>query len=183
MDPIERIDRATAVASEKVKGVAPGELSKATPCAEFDLRGLLNHVIGGLGMLTVAAEGGKATIPEGDQFGKEPGEDYERRRAVLLRALRGDGVLERNWEMPFGSMPGVVMANIAFMEHLTHAWDVAKSTGQDTTLPEDLVAECLEVVTPMDAMLRIPGVCGPAVPVPDDASKQDKLIAFMGRQP
>jgi uncharacterized protein (TIGR03086 family) len=183
VDPIERIERATAVANEKVSGVKPGDLSKSTPCAEFDVRALLNHMIGGLGMLTVAADGGKATPPEGDQFGPQPGEDYQRRRSELLRAIRGDGVLERNWEMPFGALPGGMMASIAFMEHLTHAWDVAKATGQDTALPPDLVAECMEVVTPMDAMLRMPGVCGPAASVPDDASAQEKFVAFMGRQP
>jgi uncharacterized protein (TIGR03086 family) len=80
-------------------------------------------------------------------------------------------------------MPGAMMAQIAFMEHLTHAWDIAKATGQDTTLPPALVSECLEIVTTMDAMLRMPGVCGPAVSVPDDAPAQDKLVAFLGRHP
>ena len=50
-------------------------------------------------------------------------------------------------------------------------------------IPPDLVKECAETVEPMDAMLRMPGVCGPAVAVADDASAQDKLVAFMGRQP
>jgi len=183
MDPIERIDRATAFAAEKVKGVAADQLSNPTPCSEFDVRSLLNHVIGGLAMLTTAARGEKGAMPEGDQFGSEPRVDYERRRAELMAALAGDGVLDRNWEMPFATMPGAVMASIAFMEHLTHAWDVAKATGQDTALPSDLVAECMQVVAPMDAMLRTPGVCGPAIKVADDASEQDRLIAFMGRQP
>lgn len=183
MDQIERIERATAFAAEKVKGVTDGDLAKPTPCSEFDVRALLNHVTGGLEMLKVAAEGGKADMPEGDQFGSDPGGVYEQRRAALVAALKGEGVLQRNWEMPFGSLPGSMMADIAFMEHLTHAWDLAKATGQDTTLPEDLVAQCADTVAPMDAMLRMQGVCGPAVPVGDDASAQDKLIAFLGRQP
>jgi uncharacterized protein (TIGR03086 family) len=183
MDSIERIDRATAFASQKVKKVTPDDLPRPTPCSEFDVRALLNHMIGGLGMLTTAASGEKAAIPQGDQFGTDPGSAYEQGRDALMAAIRGDGVLDRKWEMPFGSMPGAMMAGIAFMEHLTHAWDIAKATDQDTTLPADLVAECVDVVTPMDAMLRMPGVCGPAVHVPDDASPQDKLIAFLGRNP
>jgi uncharacterized protein (TIGR03086 family) len=97
--------------------------------------------------------------------------------------LRDPGVLDRAWEMPFGTLPGQMMAGIAFMEHLTHAWDVAKATGQSTDLPVDLVAECMAVVTPIGPMLRPPGVCGPAVSIPNGASEQDKLIAFMGRHP
>src|SRR5579863_385130 len=183
MDPVKRIERATAFASEKVNQVKPGDMTKPTPCAEFDVQALLNHMLGGLTMLTAAAGGGTATMPEGDQFGSDPGATYDERRDALLEAVQSPGVLERNWEMPFGSMAGGMMAGIAFMEHLTHGWDVAKATGQDTTLPADLVTECTELVTPMDAMLRMPGVCGPRVEVPESASAQDKLIAFMGRTP
>jgi uncharacterized protein (TIGR03086 family) len=183
MDPVERIDRATAVASEKVKGVKADDMSKPTPCSEFDVRALLNHMLGGLSMLTTAAAGEKAAMPKGDQVGSDPAGTYDERRSALLAVVRGPGVLDRAWELPYGPMDGQMMAGIAFMEHLTHAWDVAKATGQDTTLPADLVAECVQVVTPMDAMLRGPGVCGPALTVPDTASAQDKFIAFMGRNP
>jgi uncharacterized protein (TIGR03086 family) len=118
-------------------------------------------------------------VNRNNTFGSDAGAVYDERRAALLITLRGDGVLDRNWEMPFGSMPGSMMAEIAFMEHLTHAWDLAKATGQEATIPADVVKECADTVAPMDAMLRMPGVCGPAVTVGDDASVLDKLIAFM----
>jgi uncharacterized protein (TIGR03086 family) len=183
VDPIERIEQATAVASKKISLVTPADMSKPTPCSEFDVRALLNHVLGGLAMLTKAANGGKASMPEGDQLGSDPGATYDERRVALLAAVRGPGVLDRNWEMPFGSMAGGMMAGIAFMEHLTHAWDIAKATDQDTTLPPELVSECMDLVAAMDAMLRTPGVCGPPVSVSESASPQDKFIAFMGRNP
>jgi uncharacterized protein (TIGR03086 family) len=183
VDPIERIELATAFACTKVDGVTTTDLAKATPCSEFDVRGLLNHMIGGLGMLTTAASGGKAAIPDGDQFDSDPGASYRERREGLLAALRSPGALEHEWEMPFGAMAAQMMAGIAFMEHLTHGWDVAKATGQATDMPTELVTECMELVTPMDAMLRTPGVCGPAVVVPEDAPLQDRLVAFMGRTP
>ena len=183
MDTIERIELATAFADTKVGGVTAADLGRATPCSEFDVRGLLNHMIGGLGMLTTAASGGKAVIPEGDQFGSDPGASYGERRQELLAALRSPGVLEGEWEMPFGTMAAQMMTGIAFMEHLMHGWDVAKATGQDVTIPAELATECMALVTPMDAMLRTPGVCGPAVPVADDAPLQDKLVAFLGRTP
>jgi uncharacterized protein (TIGR03086 family) len=183
VDPIERIERATAFASGKVDGVTTADLAKATPCAEFDVRALLNHMIGGLGMLTTAASGGKAAIPEGDQFASDPGASYRERREALLGALRSPGALEHEWEMPFGNVAGQMMASIAFMEHLTHGWDVAKATGQDVAMPTELVAQCMELVTPMDAMLRTPGVCGPAVAIDESAPLEDRFVAFMGRTP
>ena len=183
MDPIERIESATTFASGKVKEVTPADLAKPTPCSEFDVRALLNHMLGGLSMLTAAAGGEKPAMPEGDQFGSDPAPVYDESRRALITAVRGKGVLDRQWQMPFGAMSGAMMAQIAFMEHLAHGWDLAKATGQDTTLPADLVMECMEVVTPMDAMLRMPGVCGPVVSVPESAPPQDKLVAFLGRRP
>ncbi len=183
MDPIERIEKATEVAGKVVGGVKSEQLSDPTPCTELDVRGLLNHIIGGLEMLRDAASGGSPAMPSGDQFGADPGKEYDARRTKLLEVIREPGALDKGWKMPFGELPGQMMASIAFMEHLTHAWDLAKATGQDTNIPEDLVKECLSVVEPMDQMLRMPGVCGPKVEVPDDASSIDKLMAFMGRQP
>jgi uncharacterized protein (TIGR03086 family) len=183
VDPIERIDRATAFAAEKVAQVQPSDLSKPTPCSEYDLRTLLNHVIGNLTILTTAAQGEKAQRPEGDQFGSDPGAEYGTRREALLSALRTPGVLDGDWQMPFGTLPASTMASIAFVEHLTHGWDVARSTGRDGTLPADLVPEGMDAAVGMGDMLRMPGVCGPAVAVPDGASAQDRFIAFMGRTP
>ena len=183
MDPIERIDRATAYAGGNVGRVRPDDLGKPTPCTEFDLRTLLNHMIGNIGMAASAATGEKAALPQGDQFGSDAGAAYEERRQELVGAVRSAGALERDWELPFGTLAGSMLATILFMEHLTHGWDVAKATGQGTTMPGDLVAECMELAMPMDEMLRMPGVCGPAVGVPESASPQDKFIAFMGRTP
>jgi uncharacterized protein (TIGR03086 family) len=183
VDRKERITRATAFAQEKVEQVQPADLSNATPCAEFDLRELLNHMIGNLGLLATAARGDKAERPEGDQFETDPGSAYAERRDVLLSAMGAADVFDRDWELPFGTLAGSLMANVAFVEHLTHGWDVAKASAQDTTLPVDLVDESMEAATAMGDMLRMPGVCGPPVDVPAGASAQDKFIAFMGRIP
>jgi uncharacterized protein (TIGR03086 family) len=179
----ERIERATAFAQEKVERVQPDDLSNATPCTEFDVRALLNHLIGNLGLLATVAKGEKAERPQGDQFEADPAAAYSRRREELLSAIGVPGVFDRDWVMPFGTLAGTLMANIAFMEHLTHGWDVAKATAQDTTIPAELVVECTEAATAIGDMLRMPGVCGPPVDVPDSASVEDKFIAFMGRTP
>jgi len=183
MDALERIEAATAVCGEAVNGVKTDQLTNATPCTEFNVKELLRHIIGGLQMLQTAASGGKAEMPPEDLVGNNPAAQYEEGRTKLIATLREPGVFDKTWSMPFGDMPGKMMAGIAFMEHLTHAWDVKKATGQDPNLPEDLVNECLGFITPMDAMLRMPGVCGPALEVPDSASPTEKLVAFMGRQP
>lgn len=119
------------------------------------------------------AKGEKAERSEGDQFESDPGAVYARRRTELLGALSAPGMLDHDWVMPFGTLPGPTMGGIAFIEHLTHGWDVAKATGQDVTIPPDLVDEGMKVVTPMGDFLRMPGVFGPARDVPERASAQD----------
>jgi uncharacterized protein (TIGR03086 family) len=183
MDSVESIERATAFAEEKVRGVQAQDMGKPTPCADFDVKALLNHLIGNLGMLVIAARGEKSERPEGDQFETDPGAVYGERRQELLVAIAPAGVFDREWHLPFADMPGALMASIAFMEHLTHGWDVAQATGQDTTIPADLVEPCMHAAMAVGDTLRMPGVCGPAVAVPDEASAQDRLIAFMGRTP
>lgn len=183
MDAIERIEQATEQCQLAVDGISGDQMGNATPCSEFTVRDLLNHVLWGLEMLTTAATTGTAVTPEGDIVSDDPAAQYAEGRAKLLAALGEPDVLEKTWGMPFGQMPGKMMAGIAFMEHLTHAWDLRKATGQPTELPDAIVNECIELVTPMDGMLRMPGVCGPAVEVGEDATPTEKLVAFMGRQP
>jgi uncharacterized protein (TIGR03086 family) len=183
MDPIERIERATQHASKVVHGVSADKLGEATPCSEFDVRALLNHMLGGLEMLRDAAAGGSPAMPEGDQFGADPGKEYDERAAKLIDVIKQPGTLDKNWKMPFGELPGQMMAGVCFVEHVTHGWDLAKATGQDTTIPDDLIAECREVVEPVEAMWRMPGVLGPKVDVPESASSTEQYAGLMGRQP
>src|SRR4026209_2098479 len=80
MDPIQRIEAATAVCSEAVKGVKADQMGDQTPCAEFKEKEPLNDLLGGLEMLRTAATGGKATAPEGNVVGDNPSAQYDEGR-------------------------------------------------------------------------------------------------------
>ena len=64
-----------------------------------------------------------------------------------------------------------------------HTWDLARAAGLDETLDPDEVHTLLVGMEPYDEVLRQSGHYGPRVAVPDDASEQDRLIAFIGRRP
>ncbi|NIH80262.1 TIGR03086 family metal-binding protein [Amycolatopsis viridis] len=64
-----------------------------------------------------------------------------------------------------------------------HTWDLAKALGREPDLGQERCAAALEAMRPMEEILRGSGQFGPAVPVAEDASAQDKLIAFIGRDP
>lgn len=71
-----------------------------------------------------------------------------------------------------------------FMDTLVHNWDLAMATGQPADLDPDLVEDCIDMFLPgMPERGRAAGLVGPAVPVADDATPQDRLLAAMSRQP
>ena len=69
-----------------------------------------------------------------------------------------------------------------FIDVLIHGWDVAKATGQDTTLPNDLVQACIEVVRPQEELLAGSGAFSTDVQAPSGADAQTQLLAMLGRR-
>jgi uncharacterized protein (TIGR03086 family) len=64
-----------------------------------------------------------------------------------------------------------------------HTWDLARATGQDETLDPAECADLLAGMQPIEELLRSSGQYGAAVPVPDDADVQTRMLAFIGRDP
>jgi uncharacterized protein (TIGR03086 family) len=83
-----------------------------------------------------------------------------------------------------GSMPlGQAIDRFYTSDVFLHTWDLARATGQDETLDPEMCAAMLARMEPIDELLRSSGQYGPAVPVPDDADVQTRLIGFIGRDP
>jgi len=64
-----------------------------------------------------------------------------------------------------------------------HSWDLAKALGREPDLDKERCAAALTALEPIEQMLRDSGQFGAAMPVAHDASAQDKLMAFIGRDP
>src|SRR5436305_14076112 len=103
MDQTTAFQKAVDQTAQIVATVKPDQLGQPTPCAEWDVKGLLNHTIGGLHMFDAAARGEK--LPDGffekDQVGKDPVKSYEAGAKKLTEALDKPGVTEQMWELPF----------------------------------------------------------------------------------
>jgi uncharacterized protein (TIGR03086 family) len=156
---------------------AGNQLDAPTPCDDWDVQTLLNHMVATQQYFVRSARGEAASPPVGepsdDLIGDDPGAAYEQGRDETIRAFSEDGVIERT-----GPSLG-----INFSDTLLHGWDVAKATGQDTTMPEGLAAAAYEIVHGAFTEDQRKGVFKPEVAVSDDASPQDRLLAYTGRQP
>lgn len=175
MDLIDLYDRATAWAGSMIPA-ATRKLDVPTPCEEWTVRDLINHMLEGQELFAGAAEGKPAAPPPGrpkELMGEDPAEQYEAGRNTVLDAYRKEGALEQ-----YGMTLG-----IGVVDQLVHGWDLATATGQDAAMPADIAEAALQM---MDG--RLPDDArGPffkaSVPVPEDAGVQEKLVAYMGRRP
>lgn len=185
MDPLTTLSRAVDQAAPLIAGVSADQMSGSTPCAEFDVRALLNHLVIGIEMFATAAAGDPPADPatwQRDAVGDDPAGAYGAAADKLKTALTDPGVADRTWVLPFGEMPGAVAAGIATLEVLQHGWDVARATGQKVEFDAELTQAGLDTAKAAPAeMLRQPGVFGPESHCADDAPLSDQLAAFLGR--
>ena len=85
---------------------------------------------------------------------------------------------------PMNGMPKHQGMGLGTADVLLHGWDLARAIGADETLPAAAVeAVHMGLARVPEPMLRSPGMFGPEIEVADDASAQDKMLAFAGRQP
>jgi uncharacterized protein (TIGR03086 family) len=187
MDLPALLDESIASTGKIVTGVRPDQLDYSTPCADWDVRALLNHVIGVADVFSHVGEGTPINRPDpsADTFSGDGYVDaYDSAAAALLVAWRKPGAVDATITMPIGDVPGSVAASINFIDVLVHGWDLARATDQDAPLASHLAEPALQLSRGiMNDQLRASGAFGVEVVVPAQAPAGDRLVAFLGRTP
>ena len=187
-DPRPTFARALDQAGRQVAAVSPDELSNRTPCADYDVRALLGHVVAVLRKLTRVATGGDARdVPDVIDGIADDGwaSAFVQARSEVERVWADDDLLDRMVELPWATLPGRVALEAYTHEFTAHAWDLAHATRRLADLDPDLAARAFEAFSkfaPPEARSE-KGPFGPAVPVSDDADVYTRLAAYLGRQP
>ena len=183
MRPLPEVHHdALAATGRIVAGISSDQLTAPTPCEDYDVAGLLQHLISGNFWVAPLVEG--KTIDEvGDALDRDFGRDeYQASADQADRALSSPGAMERPVAVSYGPVPAEVYAGHRFIDVLIHGWDLARATGQDTHLDPELVEACWTVINPQMELLKGSGMFGTDVSVPDDADAQTKLLAALGRR-
>jgi uncharacterized protein (TIGR03086 family) len=183
----ETLERAFGVATQVLAGVTPDQLDLPTPCASWDVRALVNHLVGGSFFFAAATEAGEA--PAGGEAPDFASGDfvtsYAEGSTQALAAFGAPGALEKIVKLPFGEFPGAGFMGIATVDTFAHAWDLAKATGQSTDLDPELAGQLLEQskVAISDGFRGDePMPFGPKQEAGAGASAADELAAFLGRR-
>jgi uncharacterized protein (TIGR03086 family) len=178
-DPVVLYRCATGRAGAVLDGVTADQLAGPTPCAEWNVQDLIDHMVGSTGYLVAALSGTTPTPRTGATAA-----DFRGGVSAVLIGLGEPGALDRMCMSPLGFEWSVRQATAGtFMDTLLHTWDLATATGQDATLDPALVEACIAMFLPeMPERGRAGGIVGPEVPVTADASPQARLLGAMGRR-
>ncbi|MFE5892496.1 TIGR03086 family metal-binding protein [Streptomyces sp. NPDC002285] len=177
MNSGELLERSLAYALGSVAGSGSASLTRATPCAEWDLGELLGHLDDSLDALYEGLTGGRiGLLPRADRAC-----GFRTRACAVLGAWSAGPAEER---VLVGERPldVRVMAAVGAVEIAVHGWDVAQACGRPRPIPLPLAAELLSiarcVVAEEDRGVRF----GALVEVPPRARADVRLLAFLGRR-
>ena len=175
LDLMDLYGRASAWTTAMVPQAA-NQLDAPTPCEEWDVRTLLNHMIDTQHYFRDSALGEEASMPSPtppELIGDDPVGRFEAACQEVQHAFGQDGVIEKT-----GPALGIASSDM-----LLHGWDLAQATGQDSTMPEGAPEAAYQTIHGRFTDEQRKGMFGPELEVDADASAQDKLLAYTGRDP
>jgi uncharacterized protein (TIGR03086 family) len=170
----------------RVQAVGDDQWERSTPCTEWNVRELVNHVVNENKWTAPLMHG--STIEEvgdrfdGDLLGERPKEAWGQAKQEALDSVEEPGALDREVNLSSGKSPAARYVGELASDHLIHAWDLARAIGADETLDRELVDWLYAMTAPMEDEMKSYGVYGDKVEVSEDADTQTKLLAVFGRR-
>lgn len=135
---LEVLDQVYANANRLVSGVGEDQWELQTPCSEWNVRELVNHMVGTSNVCVAAATRGERPSSE-DNIGDDPVGAFAAAGAAAMEAWRGDGALDGEVSVP-ADMPAIAALGVNIIDLGTHVWDLATAVGQDHGLSDSAVA-------------------------------------------
>ena len=178
---VDGLARASAAIGDLIDRIAADQWMAPTPCTEWNVRDLVNHLVG-MNLVFVALFEGSSMPERGaDRLGADPAGAYHRSAAALQAAAALPGVLERSQATPIGTATGAERLQWRVADLLTHGWDLVQATGVVAELPDDLVEQALTFVRAQLPSQPRAGRFADPQPIRDNAPAIDRLAAFAGR--
>lgn len=187
MDAFETLDRSRVEFRRVLAGVTHEHWELATPCEGWDVRELVNHVLGGNVRYTMLLHGAgadeMAATRSVDHIGADALASFDTSAAEVVAAFEESDALERTVHHPAGDRSGLDLLWLRVAEWTIHAWDLARAIGGDESLDPDLVDTLLNRLQAHGTGLESGGYYESAKPAPPDASPQAQLLLKAGRTP
>lgn len=169
-----------------VDAIGSGQWKAPTPCTDWDVRTLVNHLVYEAKWApdlfhgkTVEEVGDRY---EGDLLGDNPVAAWKGGNAEARAAISEAGALDRIVHLSFGDVPGSEYLSQMVTDLAVHGWDLARAIGADETIDPGLVAWLLPHVKEHADEIAGSGMFGKQIDVGAGADDQTRLLALLGRR-
>lgn len=190
-DLVETYTQTVTRTGSLVAAVTTGQLHRPTPCREWDVEAVLDHVVAGVISYAMIAIDGQIDFDH-IHFSPDPAADraaewaraYDDAAAAAFSAWARPGVLDEPGRHPLGRMRRGDALALHHADLLLHGWDLAVATGQDEAIDPTaatLALDALRRITPVTEPLRAGGYWGAEVECGPSADVTEQLLAFSGR--
>lgn len=160
--------------------VAVATPDASTPCSGWSVRDVVEHVVGT--QRDFMTQRGLPVPGAPDMADLASG--WAQHSSDTLRLLGAPGVADTEFDSHFGATTiGRTFADFYGFDLAVHAWDLARSGDRPAPFGEQEAEGLRAVAEGWGPALRMDGVCGEPVPVPDTATAVDSLLGFLGRDP
>jgi uncharacterized protein (TIGR03086 family) len=179
--------RASAFFGEQVRDVRDDEWFLPTPCASWDVRTVVAHVVvGDAQTIELFAGHPVQAVQEYDPsvLGTNPLAAWRGTALAAVRAASKPGALAERYPHPVGRVTGRHILGFRITDSVVHGWDVARACGREVLLDPEIVDHCLDFWLPLVSHLSAGGYfgAGPQMP-PDGADGTARLLSLLGRDP
>ncbi|TDV51925.1 TIGR03086 family metal-binding protein [Actinophytocola oryzae] len=185
---MSHLSNAAGAMAAVAETITADQLAERTPCTDYDVRGLVNHLL--FWAPSLAAAGRKEIVPPPAATESDVDLTSGDWHAVLLADLDdmvSSWAPESAWagETRFvgPTMPAAAIGDMIISELAVHAWDLAAATGQKLDLPDDTLSYLLPSVAANAEQGREMGLFGPEVTVAAEAPPLDRVLGLTGRDP
>jgi uncharacterized protein (TIGR03086 family) len=182
--------------ARRLRLVAPQQWTGPTPCSDWDVRALVNHVARGnlnyIGLLEGATAADFVRQRDADALGTDPVGAFVTAARACAQAYAAPDALERVVDHPSGRLTGAQALAVRTADTVIHTWDLARAIGADDTLDPELLgwidANLHQIYagmteTPVSAETTHRFYDPPTGELPPGASTQDRLLHLFGRSP
>ena len=166
-----------------IRRVPDDAWDQASPCEGWTARDVVGHQVGVLNGVTHMAGGNDMILPATPEDLSNPQELWAGARDAVLAALDQQGALQHSGKYWFGPMTIDELIGVVQWDPLTHAWDVAKATGAEVALDEDLAQKSFDRISAIRPSLAKMHLVGDEVTVADDADIVSRYLGLVGRDP
>lgn len=165
-----------------IRGIADDQLDLPTPCRDYPVRDLTNHLFQVVvNFQSLAAKQPVEWADKPDFLADGWRDRFEVECDRLIDAWADPAALD-GVSAGMG-LPQKTVGEMALLDLTVHPWDLARATGQPFAAEPTVVAVLHGLVEQMGPQARAMGVFADAVPTAPDAPEFDRLLCAAGRDP